>query len=187
MQNTLVADVMTREPFTIGPDTNLLECARIMIRKKVGSLPITDKKNLVGFISQRDILWALVKNPKANLSKIKAKDLSPKKIATIRPDTTIGQAIKKMNSLKFDRFPVVKNSELLGIVTSKDILNFQPEIYPELEELSRIRDEEEKLKRIKAAKDFAVTEDGICEECGKRDILYRIHGMLVCDSCRASI
>ena len=187
MEKVFVADVMTREPFTAKPDTSLLECSRIMIRKKVGSLPIVDKKKLVGFLSQRDILWALVKNPRANLSKIKAEDLSPKKIATLKPDTTLNVAIKKMNSFKFDRFPVVKNNELLGIVTSKDILSFHPEFYPELEELSMIREEEEKLKRIKITKEGPNMTDGICEECGKRGTLYRVNGMLICDSCRGSI
>ena len=187
MKKTFVADVMTREPFTAKPDTNLLECARIMIRKKVGSLPIVDKKNLVGFLSQRDILWALVKNPRVNLSRIRAKELSPKKISTLKPDTTLDAAIKKMNSFKFDRFPVVKGNELLGIVTSKDILSFHPEFYPELEELSMIREEEEKLKRIKMTKEGPHVVDGICEECGDRDPLYRVNGMLICDSCRSSI
>ena len=187
MKSTLVADIMTREPFTIGVDTSLLECAKIMVRKKVGSLPIVDKKQLVGFISQSDVLWAFVKNPRADPAKIKARDLSPKKIATLRPDASIEEAIRRMNKLRFDKFPVLKGKELLGIITVKDILSFHPEIYPELEELSEIRDEQEKLKRIKMTRDLAVTEDGICEECGKRDALYRIHGMLVCDSCRSSI
>lgn len=187
MKKTSVSDVMTREPYTANPDTSLLDCARIMIRKKVGSLPIVNNKNLVGFISQRDILWTLVKKPTAELSKIKAKDLSPKKIATLKPDTTLDEAIKKMNSLKFDRFPVVMDKKLLGIVTSKDILNFHPEVYPELEELAKIREEEEKLNRIKKVKEDVVVIDGICEECGERDSLYRVHGMLVCESCRDSI
>jgi dTDP-4-amino-4,6-dideoxygalactose transaminase len=39
MKNILVADVMTRTPITLKPDTNLLECAKKMVRKRVGSLP----------------------------------------------------------------------------------------------------------------------------------------------------
>ncbi|MCP6727588.1 MAG: CBS domain-containing protein, partial [Patescibacteria group bacterium] len=85
MKEILVADIMTRDPITVKPDTNLLECARKMVRKRVGSLVIIDDKNLVGFISQRDILWAVVKKSKDDLSRIKAKDISPKKIATVKP------------------------------------------------------------------------------------------------------
>jgi CBS-domain-containing membrane protein len=92
-----------------------------------------------------------------------------------------------MKLKKFDRLPVVdKGKELVGIVTIKDILNFNPEYYPELEEFAEIREEQEKLNRIKR-KEVAVTEDGICEECGGRDILYRFNGMLICGSCKNSM
>ncbi len=35
MKNILVVDIMTREPVTIDPSTNLLECAKKMVKKKV--------------------------------------------------------------------------------------------------------------------------------------------------------
>ena len=92
-----------------------------------------------------------------------------------------------MEKLKFDRLPVVENGKLLGLVTVRDVLGFHPELYPELEEYARIREEQEKLRRIKKAKELAGMDDGVCEEFGKRGMLYRIHGMLVCDSCRSSI
>ena len=62
MGEILVSDLMTRGSITIKPELNLLDCARQMVRKKVGSLPIVSNKRLVGFISHQDILWALIKN-----------------------------------------------------------------------------------------------------------------------------
>jgi len=79
MKEVLVADIMTRNPITIQPSENLLTCAKKMVRKKVGSLLIVDKKRLVGFIDQKDILWALIKKSKEDLSKIRAIDICPKK------------------------------------------------------------------------------------------------------------
>ncbi|MDP3992077.1 MAG: CBS domain-containing protein [Nanoarchaeota archaeon] len=188
MENILVADVMTRDPIMAKSDESLFNCAKKMVKGRVGSLLLVDdKKNLEGFISQKDILWALVKKSGGDLSSIRAVDISPKKIITIKSTATVKEAIKKMNKLKFDRLPVVENGKLLGLVTVRDILSFHPEIYPELEEYARIREEQEKLKRMKKVKEMAVMDDGVCEECGKRDTLYRIHGMLVCDSCRSSI
>ena len=187
MKGALVADVMTREPVTSGPDESLLDCARKMVRKKVGSLLIVENKKLLGFLSQKDILWAMIKKSKSDLGKIRALDISPKKIAVIKPTSTVKEAIEKMRKLQFERLPVVDNGKLVGIVTVKDVLSFQPEIYPELDEFIQIREEEEKLKRVKLSKDLAVIEDGVCEECGKREQLYRVHGMLVCDSCKSSI
>jgi CBS domain-containing protein len=181
MKLILVADIMTREPVTIFPNANLLDCARLMVKKNVGSLVIIDKKKLVGFISQRDILWALTKSSKSDLKKIKAIEISPKKIAVIKPENTIREAIEKMNRLKFERLPVVHKDTLVGVVTAKDILNFHPEVYPEIEEFAEIKEEAEKLKRIKEAEK---RREGICEECGNRGILFRYNGMLVCESCK---
>ena len=187
MNNILVVDDMTRKPVTIKPETNLLECAKTMVRKRVGSLLIVDKKKLVGFVARRDILWALVKKSKADLSGIKAIHISPKKIATIKPTISVNNAIKRMKKLKFKALPVIQEGELLGIVTMKDILNFHPELYPELNEFAQIKEQAGKLKRIKKAKDRNFMHEGICEECGDQDILQRINGMLICESCKNSM
>jgi len=187
MANILVADIMTREPVVVAPEETLFECAKKMVRKRVGSLLIVDKKRLVGFISQQDILWALIKKSKDDLSRIKAINISPRKLATIKPDSSVEEAINKMKKLRFERLPVIQDGELIGIITIKDILNFKPEIYPELEEFAQIREETEKLGRIKKAKDRKNVQAGICEECGARDLLFRVNGMLICESCKAMI
>jgi CBS domain-containing protein len=179
-----VADIMTRSPIIAKPETNLLNCARKMVRKKVRSLLLVDKKKLVGFISQEDILWALIKKSKEDLSKIKAIDISPKKIATIKPSATINEALNKMKKMKFERLPVTRGGEIIGIISVKDILNFHPELYPELDEFAKIREESKKLRRVKKAEEV---QDGICEECGQRDMLHRFNGMLVCESCMSSM
>jgi len=186
MKNILVADIMTRDPITIKPDTNLLECAKKMVKKKVGSLLIVDGKKLVGFISRQDVLWALIKKSKEDLSTIKAIDISPKKIATTKPSATIREVLSKMKKLKFDRLPVIHEKEFVGMVTVRDILSFHPEFYPELDEFAQIKEETQKLKRVKKSEDRVITE-GICSECGNHDILFRENGMLICPSCAESM
>jgi len=89
MKEILVSDIMTREPDVVKSDVDLFECAKIMVKKKTGSLLLVDKKQFKGFISRKDILWALVKKSKEDLSKIKAIDISPRKIAIMRPNATI--------------------------------------------------------------------------------------------------
>lgn len=184
MQRILVADIMTRDPITISPDATLLDCAKRMVKKKVGSLLITYKKKLVGFISEKDILWALIKKSKDDLSKINALEIAPKKIATLKPFMSIAEAVKKMKNLKIGRLPVIHEGELVGMITTKDILGFYPELYSELDEIDTIRDETGKLKRLKKAQVRNFVQRGICEECGKEDVLYNLHGMLICESCR---
>ena len=195
MKEILVSDIMTHNPATIQPDTNLLECAKVMVRKKVGSLVVIDKKKkLLGFISKHDVLWALVKKSKEDLRKIKAIDISPKKIATIKPEATVREAINKIKELKFERLPVVKKKELVGIITVRDILNFHPEIYTELEEFAKIREESEKLRRVMEKPDVSFGDikekelsrkEGSCERCGEKSSLQKFNEMLLCGNCMA--
>lgn len=182
MSKVTVADIMTRDPIKVGPEANLIECARKMVRKRVGSIVIAKNKKLLGYITEHDILWALIKKSKEDLSHIKAIDISPKKIITLKSSVILEKAIKKIKATKFERFPVVDNGELVGIITVKDILDFNPEYYPEFEELEMVRKEEEKLKRMERARE-GKRREGICEECGNQDILIKHNGMLICESC----
>lgn len=185
MHTTLVSDIMTREPIAISPSTNLLECAKKLVQKRTGSLLLVEKNHLVGIISYYDILWALTKKPASELSKIKAIEISPRKIATIKPSATIREALEKMKKLKFERLPVIFEKELVGLITIKDILNFHPEFYPELEEFAKIREESRKLKLIKKT---GISEknisEGVCEECGNYGILENFNGIMLCENCR---
>ena len=179
MKTILVSDIMTQDPLTIKPNTNLLICAKKMVQKRVGSLPVVENKKLVGFITRKDILWAIVKKSARDLDKIKTIDIARKKITTIRPKATMEEALNKMKG-KFQKLPVVKNGELVGMLTVKDLLSFKPEIYPEIDEISKIREESEKLERVKKKNH---TSEGICEECGHQEWLHKFNGMLVCESC----
>ena len=185
MESIVVSDVMTRDPIKISPDRDVLECARMMIKKKRRSLLIVEKKKLLGLITEYDIVWALTKTKsREDLRKVKAIEISPKKIATIRPNEPLSEATKKMKHHMFERLPVLNKGELVGMITLRDILNFHPELYPEMNEFSEIRGKMEKLKRIKATRASRTQAEGICEECGNTDFLYRSNGMLVCGSCR---
>lgn len=187
MAQILISDIMTREPKSVSPDTNLLECAKRILKNRIGSLLLVENKQLKGIITTHDILWAIVKKSKEDLSKIKASDIAPRKLITIQPDSTIEDAVKRIKKFKFHRLPVVKNGEVLGLVTLRDILGFYPELNAELRQVESIREETEKLKRLGGAKERVVIQDGVCEECGARGALYRENGLLMCSSCLGSL
>jgi CBS domain-containing protein len=187
MKKIIVADIMTQNPEIVKPDTSLLDCAKTMVKKRIRSLMIVDKKKLIGFVTQRDILWAMIKKRGGDISKVKAIQIGIKKVTTINPSATLEEALKKMKKTKFRRLPVVQNKELVGIITIRDILSFHPELYPEIDEIDKIKEETEKLKRIKKAKNREFMHEGVCEECGVTDILQKIDGRLICTSCATMI
>lgn len=55
-----IQDIMTRDPLTVTPSTRLTEAAKLMLRHKVGGLPVMEDGALVGIITETDIFRAYV-------------------------------------------------------------------------------------------------------------------------------
>lgn len=55
-----VREFMTRQPFTVLPDTPIRDAAQLMLRHKIGGLPVVDQGRLVGIITDSDIFRLLV-------------------------------------------------------------------------------------------------------------------------------
>ena len=61
MKNTMrtgisVRDAMTQKPIVIKPDISAEECAKIMLKNKVGNLVVHDENKLVGMITEKDFV-----------------------------------------------------------------------------------------------------------------------------------
>ena len=55
-----VADVMTREVITVGPNTRVDQAARIMLGAKISCLPVVDGDRVIGMITLTDLMHALL-------------------------------------------------------------------------------------------------------------------------------
>ncbi len=180
MRRIAVGDIMTRKFVSASPFDSLQKCAKIIAKERVNSLLITNKKRLLGILTARDILWAITKSPSVNLKNIKAIDIATRKVAVIKPSADISEALKKMKSLNFRRLPVLSKGEVIGILTLKDILAIEPEIYGEIQELMDLREKKENLE-----KNFnSFPEAGLCQNCGAFSELINIEDKLLCPDCR---
>lgn len=177
-----VGDVMTRNIISVKPDMSLFKSAKEMVKQRVNSLLITEKRKLLGIITARDIIWTMTKKPGADLNKIKVKDIATKKIAVIKPSADIGQALHKMKQHSFRRLPVLLKGELVGIITLKDILRVDPDLYREVKGFNEIREESQKIKRLSTAEEWDA--EGLCDECDSFAPLLKMEGRLLCPDCR---
>ena len=178
-----VGDIMTRNFVAVKPDTSLKDCAREMIKKRVGSLILKEDQKLFGLITEKDIIWAMTKSS-SDLNKIKAKDISSRKVATIKPSADLYEALQRMKKLKFRRLPVVVDGNIIGLLTLKDILKIEPALFTNIKEVEKIKEESEKLRRIKGSR---WVKEGMCEECGDLNVLYKVDSRLLCESCKEAI
>jgi len=182
-----VGDIMTRDFISVNPDANIQDCARIMIKKRVGSLVVQEKGILKGLLTERDIIWAMTKKPIEDLKEIKAKDIAKKKILTVKPSADLYEALCKMRKSKYRWLPVVVKKRVLGFLTIKDIIRIEPSLFEIVHSQGafQIREEQEKLRRREIRKGFREGyTGGVCEECGNYNLLQKIDGRLICESCR---
>jgi len=175
-----VGDIMTRNFVHVSPETDLKQCAKLMVKKRVGSLIVKEGDKLKGILTEKDIIWAIVKKSKHELKNIKAKALMKRKVITIKPSADITDAVNKLKKKKIRRLPVVENGKLIGFLTTKDILRIDPGLFQMIAETIKIKEETEKLKR----KDIeGERKTGICEECGEYDVLYEDEAQWLCEEC----
>ncbi len=183
MRRIAVGDIMTRNFTSVGPKATLYECAKAIVKNKVNTLPIVNDGKLIGILAEKDILWALTKKPSIKLKKVRAIEIAQKKIAVIKPSADIIQALNKMKTVNFKTLPVIAHGEIIGIVTIKDILRVEPELYQEIGELAKIKEEERKLKDANVEWPL----EGFCDNCGAFNELLKVEGKLLCYDCREEL
>lgn len=175
-----VGDLMTRNFVYVSPQTDLRECAKTLFKKRVGSLIIKEGDELKGILTEKDIIWAVVKKSARSLKEIKAKDLMKRKVITIKPSEDLSAAIEKFRKKKVRRLPVVEHGKVIGMITTNDVLRLDPGLFQMMAETIKIREETDKIKRRGANNSRKY---GVCQECGDYDVLYDDSGQYLCDAC----
>ncbi|MBK6293307.1 MAG: CBS domain-containing protein [Rhodoferax sp.] len=69
-KTTLVADIMTRELITVGPQTRTRDCMTLMSQKKIRHLPVVDGQHILGMISIRDIMDDIIADHELTISQL---------------------------------------------------------------------------------------------------------------------
>ena len=173
-----VCDAMTKKPITVSPDVSIQECAKIMSDMHVGSLIVKDKENLVGIITEQDIVRkSVISNDKPAVRK--ASDIMETEMHTIEPEKDVFEALVSMKDLNIRHLPVMSSAEMIGLLTLKDILKIQPQLFDLLVDKFELREAER--KPINQPEESG----SLCEVCGNYSENLADHeGSLKCFDCR---
>lgn len=143
----IVADVMSRDPILVRPQTPLKEAIQILAEKRISGLPVIDDAGkLVGIISETDLMWQetgvtppayimildsviYLQNPgtyERDLHKALGQtvgEVMSKNPVAISPDKSLREAAQLIQNHKVQRLPVLDNGgNVIGILTRGDII-----------------------------------------------------------------
>lgn len=142
-----VADVMSRDPIVVRPETPLNEAIHILAERRISGLPVVDDAGkLMGIISETDLMWQetgvtppayimildsviFLKNPaqyERDLHKALGQtvgEVMSRDPLTVRPDKLLRDAAQMMHDRNVHRLPVVdETGNVIGILTRGDIV-----------------------------------------------------------------
>ncbi len=178
----LVKDAMSSPVVTTTEDTPTNIIAKLMDEKGLGCVIVTNKDGKpLGIITERDlVVRVLTKNlqPVA----VKAKDIMTAPLATIEPEATISDAARRMSRLDIRRLGVIYKGDLVGVISSKDVLGVMPELIEIIQEKSRI-------ENANASEEIEETPlSGYCDRCGGySEDLKDKNGQYLCEDCRVEV
>ena len=133
----LVKDRMTPNPITINTDTTFPEAFRIMREERIRHLPVLDKKSrLAGIVARTDLLHASP-SPATSLSifelnyllaNLHVNDVMTSPPITVAEDVPLEEAARVMVEKKIGCLPVMRDGDLVGMITETDIFETFVEI-----------------------------------------------------------
>ncbi|RLI19203.1 hypothetical protein DRO54_08950 [Candidatus Bathyarchaeota archaeon] len=167
---------------TVNEEETVEKVAQLMDKYRLGCIIVTSKDGKpIGIITERDlVIRVLAKNLLP--SKLKAKDVMSSPLMTINPDATISEAARMMSRLNIRRLGVVYRGELVGIISSKDVLAVTPELIEIIQEKARIKSQGSggEIETTPLA--------GYCDRCGAwSDDLREVEGQFLCEDCRIEL
>jgi acetoin utilization protein AcuB len=125
----LVGSRMRSPVITVPPDMPIVDALNFLRKEKIRRAPVIKNGKLVGIISDKDLLNASPSSATSLsiwevnylISKILVKEVMTKKVLTVKEDTPIEDAARIMADNKIGALPVVRNGDVVGIITETDI------------------------------------------------------------------
>src|SRR5262249_44304418 len=106
---------------SIGPEATVLEAAVLMNEHKVGSLVVMSGGQLIGIISERDILTRVVV-PRLDPGQALVRDVMTVEVVCCKPHTQLEEARGVLKNRRIRHLPVVDDAkELLGLISIGDL------------------------------------------------------------------
>lgn len=135
-----VAEIMTREPYTLGPDDTLAAARQLLAEHHIRHIPIVSAEGtLIGVVSQRDVLAAgdtTVLPREASGSRenyVALSTIMTTPVQTVDESASLRGTALHLQKHKVGCLPVLRKGKLVGIITDSDFVTIAINLMEQLE------------------------------------------------------
>ena len=107
--------------WSIAPQATTYNALQIMAEKNVGALLVIEKEKLMGIFSERDYARKVILKDKSSKN-TSVGELMTREVFYIDADSTLEEIMALMTAKRIRHLPVLKNNQLIGIVTLGDVV-----------------------------------------------------------------
>jgi len=151
-----VAEIMTREPYTLCPDNTLADARKMMAEHHIRHIPVlTPEGSLIGVVSQRDVLAAedsTVLNEEGGEGSrdqyVAVSSIMTAPVQTIEEQAGLRGTAMHLQKNRLGCLPVLNEGALVGIITDSDFVAIAINL---MEQLEAMEPEEDQFNDEEAA------------------------------------
>lgn len=115
-----VAELMSTNPLVLGPESRIQDAWKLMHDKRVRHIPICKGKEMVGLVTQKDLL---VNSGNTSLLTLPVAEVMVFSVTTVQKDADAALAAQMMLDERISCLPVIEGNQLVGIITESDFLD----------------------------------------------------------------
>lgn len=120
-----ISEIMTRAPITVKAGTSIIEVAKVMKSYRISSVIVLSNAEIAGIITVDDIVRLAVAVG-MDLEKTIVDEIMTRDVVTISPDRDITDVMNLFSEYEIRQVPVIVDKKLVGFITLKDVLRFEP-------------------------------------------------------------
>jgi CBS domain-containing protein len=123
-QVSTILDEKGRAVLQIDAAEPVLEAARLMVERNVGSLLVTEGGETVGIVTERDYLRRVAAE-ELDGRKTSVREIMSAPLVVVTPQTSVDECMALMTDRRIRHLPVVDEGNIAGLVSIGDVVRFQ--------------------------------------------------------------
>ncbi|MBF0385278.1 MAG: CBS domain-containing protein [Candidatus Omnitrophica bacterium] len=114
-------DIMTSQALSVTPDTPISIAVKLLAIRKISGLPVVDcENNLVGVVSEKDLLGILLNEETAEDKTVS--EFMTREVSSFSTEDSVDSICQFLLGHNFRRVPIVEGGKLKGLISRADII-----------------------------------------------------------------